>query len=105
MEVSRDGRRVYFTNSLYGAWDDQFYPDGVGSWMAKLDVDPEGGIGFDKDFLVTDFRGLRVHQVRLQGATVRRTPTASPDRLSPVRAGWRCGPVCPAGHNQRCGRP
>jgi selenium-binding protein 1 len=67
VEVSRDGRRVYFTNSLYGAWDDQFYPDGVGSWMAKLDVDPEGGIGFDKDFLVTDFRGLRVHQVRLQG--------------------------------------
>ena len=30
VEVSRDGKRVYFTNSLYGAWDDQFYPDGVG---------------------------------------------------------------------------
>jgi selenium-binding protein 1 len=67
VEVSRDGRRVYFTNSLYGAWDDQFYPDGVGSWMAKLDVDPGGGIAFDPDFFVTDFRGLRVHQVRLQG--------------------------------------
>ena len=40
VEVSRDGRRVYFTNSLYGAWDDQFYPDGVGAWMAKLDADP-----------------------------------------------------------------
>ena len=26
VEVSRDGRRVYVTNSLYGAWDDQFYP-------------------------------------------------------------------------------
>ena len=39
VEVSRDGKRVYFTNSLYGAWDDQFYPDGVGAWMAKLDVD------------------------------------------------------------------
>lgn len=24
VEVSRDGKRVYFTNSLYGAWDDQF---------------------------------------------------------------------------------
>jgi hypothetical protein len=35
-QVSRDGDRVYFTNSLYGAWDDQFCPDGVGSWMAKL---------------------------------------------------------------------
>ena len=40
VEVSRDGRRVYVTNSLYGAWDDQFYPDGVGAWMAKIDTDP-----------------------------------------------------------------
>jgi selenium-binding protein 1 len=67
VEVSRDGRRVYFTNSLYGAWDDQFYPDGVGSWMVKLDVDPGGGIAFDPDFFVSDFHGLRPHQVRLQG--------------------------------------
>jgi selenium-binding protein 1 len=43
VEVSRDGRRVYITNSLYGAWDDQFYPHGVGAWMAKIDADPEGG--------------------------------------------------------------
>ena len=35
-----DGKRIYLTNSLYGAWDDQFYPDGVGSWFAKLDTDP-----------------------------------------------------------------
>src|SRR5215470_1658530 len=27
VEVSRDGKRVYFTNSLYGAIDGQFYPD------------------------------------------------------------------------------
>jgi len=40
VEVSRDGRRVYITNSLYGAWDDQFYPHGVGAWMAKIDADP-----------------------------------------------------------------
>jgi selenium-binding protein 1 len=26
VEVSRDGKRVYWTNSLYGAWDDQFFP-------------------------------------------------------------------------------
>ncbi|MDN5747277.1 MAG: selenium-binding family protein [Pseudonocardia sp.] len=38
VEVSRDGKRVYFTNSLYGAWDDG-----------------------------DDLRGLRPHQVRLQG--------------------------------------
>ena len=28
VEISRDGRRVYVTNSLYRTWDDQFYPDG-----------------------------------------------------------------------------
>jgi selenium-binding protein 1 len=67
VEVSRDGRRIYFTNSLYGTWDDQFYPEGVGSWMVKLDAEPGGGLAFDPDFFVTDFRGLRVHQVRLQG--------------------------------------
>ncbi|MFR9805741.1 selenium-binding protein SBP56-related protein [Pseudonocardia sp. RS010] len=69
VEVSRDGRRVYFTNSLYGAWDDQFYPDGVGAWMAKADVGPDGGMTLDPRFFPhgDEFRGLRVHQVRLQG--------------------------------------
>ena len=51
VEVSRDGRRMYLTNSLYGAWDDQFYPDGVGAWMAKLDTDPvDGGLTIDERF-------------------------------------------------------
>jgi selenium-binding protein 1 len=70
VEVSRDGKRIYVTNSLYGTWDDQFYPDGVGAWMAKLDADPEaGGIAFDPRFFPEGdvFRGRRVHQVRLQG--------------------------------------
>ncbi|MEW2499492.1 selenium-binding protein SBP56-related protein [Amycolatopsis sp. NPDC047767] len=70
VEVSRDGRRIYVTNSLYGAWDDQFYPDGVGAWMAKLETDPvRGGLRVDgKCFLHgEDFRGLRPHQVRLEG--------------------------------------
>ncbi|EUA52463.1 56kDa selenium binding family protein [Mycobacterium xenopi 4042] len=26
VEISRDGRRVYVTNSLYAAWDEVFYP-------------------------------------------------------------------------------
>src|SRR5437773_10651737 len=52
VEVSRDGKRVYFTNSLYSTWDEQFYPDGVGSWMVKLDVSPQGGITFDENFFV-----------------------------------------------------
>jgi len=69
VEVSRDGRRVYFTNSLYGAWDDQFYPDGVGAWMAKLDVGADGQMAFDERFFPEGdtFRGRRVHQVRLEG--------------------------------------
>ena len=40
VEVSRDGKRVYFTNSLYGAIDPQFYPDGIDGWMVKLDAKP-----------------------------------------------------------------
>ncbi|GGQ54630.1 selenium-binding family protein [Couchioplanes azureus] len=70
VEISRDGRRVYVTNSLYGSWDDQFYPDGVGAWMAKIDVDTQsGGMTLDERFFPhgDDFRGLRVHQTRLQG--------------------------------------
>jgi methanethiol oxidase len=34
VEISRDGKRVYLTNSLYSTWDDQFYPDLKG-WLAK----------------------------------------------------------------------
>jgi selenium-binding protein 1 len=69
VEVSRDGRRVYLTNSLYGAWDDQFYPDGVGAWLAKIDAAAAGGLAVDAGFFLhgEDFRNLRVHQVRLQG--------------------------------------
>jgi methanethiol oxidase len=70
VEISRDGRRVYVTNSLYASWDEIFYPDGVGSWMAKLDADiGNGGLAADPSFFPhgDDFRGLRVHQTRLQG--------------------------------------
>jgi methanethiol oxidase len=70
IEISRDGRRVYVTNSLYAAWDEVFYPDGVGAWMAKLDADiSAGGLVPDVRFFPhgDDFRGLRVHQTRLQG--------------------------------------
>jgi selenium-binding protein 1 len=68
VEVSRDGRRVYLTNSLYRTWDEQFYPEGITGWMAKIDVNPSGGITLDKEFLIeTSAGGLRPHQVRLQG--------------------------------------
>jgi selenium-binding protein 1 len=66
VEVSRDGRRVYFTNSLYIPWDEQFYPDGLRSWMVQLDVAPQGGISVNPNFFV-EFAGTRGHQVRLEG--------------------------------------
>ncbi len=67
VEVSRDGRRVYLTNSLYSPWDEQFYPEGIRSWMVKLDTQPEGGLAFDGDFFLDFEAGMRAHQVRLQG--------------------------------------
>jgi len=67
VEISRDGGRVYFTNSLYGAVDPQFYPDGIDGWMVKLNVDPAGGIAFDPDFFVEWPKSHRPHQVRLEG--------------------------------------
>ncbi len=66
VEVSRDGRRVYVTNSLYLPWDAQFYPEGIQGWMVKLDADPAGGMSFDPNFFL-DFGDQRPHQVRLQG--------------------------------------
>jgi selenium-binding protein 1 len=66
VEVSRDGRRVYFTNSLYAAWDEQFYPEGVGNWMVKLDADPKGGMQFDPKFFF-ETEEYRLHQIRLEG--------------------------------------
>jgi len=67
IEVSRDGRRVYGTNSLYGAWDPQFYPDGLPGAMFRADVDVEnGGLALDAEFHV-EFPGHRAHQIRLKG--------------------------------------
>jgi methanethiol oxidase len=67
VEVSRDGKRIYFTNSLYGPVDPQFYPDGLKGWMVKVDAKPGGGIALDRDFFIEWPDGFRPHQVRLQG--------------------------------------
>jgi selenium-binding protein 1 len=66
VEISRDGQRLYVTNSLYRAWDDQFYPDGLNGWLAKIDVRPGGGVELAlRGFL--EFDGMRPHQVHLEG--------------------------------------
>ena len=67
VEVSRDGRRVYVTNSLYSPWDAQFYPEGIRGWLAKLDAGRNGGLALDARFLCEFEEGMRPHQVRLEG--------------------------------------
>lgn len=67
VEISRDGKRVYFTNSLYGAIDTQFYEGGFDGWMVKLDAKPDGGIAFDEKFFIDWPKGHLPHQVRLEG--------------------------------------
>jgi selenium-binding protein 1 len=59
LEVSRDGTRIYFSNSLYGAWDAR-------GWVVKVDALPGGGLKLDSDFFMP-FEGQRPHQIRLQG--------------------------------------
>ncbi|PSR33134.1 MAG: selenium-binding protein [Sulfobacillus benefaciens] len=65
LELSRDGKRLYGTNSLYTSWDDQFYPEGIPGVMFKIDITAEG-MRMDPTFHV-EFPGHRAHQIRLQG--------------------------------------
>jgi selenium-binding protein 1 len=66
VELSRDGRRAYFTNSLYSPWDNQFYPDGIEGWMAKVNMLPGGGMALDEKFFL-ESGAMRSHQIRLEG--------------------------------------
>ena len=66
-EISRDGRRVYFTNSLYSTWDAQFYPDGVPGAQVMCHVGANGGITLDERFYVDFGSDYGSHQIRLQG--------------------------------------
>jgi selenium-binding protein 1 len=65
VEVSRDGRRVYLTNSLYASWDEQFYPDGIKSWLVKLEAGADGGLQPESGFFLQTEQ--RSHQVHLEG--------------------------------------
>jgi methanethiol oxidase len=78
VEISRDGRRVYLTNSLYASWDEQFYPDGIRGWATKIDANPSGGMQLDKDFFV-EFGAMRPHQIRLQGGDASSDSFCYPD--------------------------
>src|SRR2546430_936380 len=65
VEVSRDGKRIYLTNSLYASWDEQFYPDGIESWATLINARPDGGLSLDDGFFTTFEQ--RTHQVHLEG--------------------------------------
>ena len=67
VEISRDGKRVYWTNSLYSTWDNQFYPDGVPGAEVMAIADPAGGLEFAEDYWVNFPDGYRAHQIRLEG--------------------------------------
>ena len=66
-EISRDGKRVYFTNSLYSRWDAQFYPDGVPGVQVMCNVGDNGGITLDPKFYVDFGAEYGAHQIRLEG--------------------------------------
>ena len=67
VEISRDGKRVYWTNSLYSTWDNQFYPDGVPGAEVMAIANPAGGLELAKDYWVSFPDGYRAHQIRLDG--------------------------------------
>jgi selenium-binding protein 1 len=78
VELSRDGRRVYLTNSLYASWDAQFYPEGLDGWLTGLDAPEGGGLSLDPDLFV-EFEGERPHQVRLEGGDASSDSYCFPD--------------------------
>ena len=98
VEVSRDGKRVYFTNSLYASWDAQFYPEGINGWMVKLDAEPGGALALDPDVLPRVRRTSGRTRSACRAATPRPTRTASRDhRPTPALGG--------AGRARRLPRP
>jgi selenium-binding protein 1 len=74
LQLSLDGKRLYVTNSLLSAWDNQLYPDigKAGSHLLQIDCDVEkGGLAINEKFLV-DFGQepdgpSRAHEMRYPG--------------------------------------
>jgi selenium-binding protein 1 len=74
LQLSRDGKRLYVTSSLYSVWDNQFYPKMAdqGSWMTMIDCDSKkGGMKLNERFYV-DFGKepngpARAHEIRFPG--------------------------------------
>lgn len=67
VEISRDGRRVHFTNGLYSTWDRQFYPEGVPGAQVMCRLGDDDKLSLDPGFFVEFGDGLGAHQIRLEG--------------------------------------
>jgi len=74
IQLSLDGKRLYITNSLFTAWDNQFYPEigKKGSHMLVVNVDTEkGGLTLDENFKVNfgeiEDGPYRAHEMRYPG--------------------------------------
>jgi selenium-binding protein 1 len=71
LQLSKDGKRLYVTTSLFSVWDKAFYPNLIeeGSYMLKVDVDC-GKMKLDENFLV-DFKQNNTvylaHEMRYPG--------------------------------------
>lgn len=66
LELSLDGKRLYWSNSLYSTWDDQFFPGGMPGNLVMASVG-ENGVELVNDFWVSAPDGYRAHQIRLEG--------------------------------------
>jgi selenium-binding protein 1 len=66
-EISRDGKRVYFSNGLYSSWDRQFYPAGLAGVQVMCNVGADGGLALDHEFCVEFGADYGAHQIRLEG--------------------------------------
>jgi len=74
LQLSLDGKRLYVSNSLFSAWDAQFYPGltNKGSYVLQLDVDTvKGGMAINPNFYV-DFSAepegpALAHEIRYPG--------------------------------------
>ncbi len=71
LQLSRDGKRLYITSSLYSVWDNQFYPKMAesGSWMVMIDCDTrDGGMKLRDDMFVDfgkePYGPARAHEIR-----------------------------------------
>ena len=68
VEISRDGKRVYWTNSLYSTWDDQFYPDGRAGRRGDGQCRTRAADSNSPRTTGSSFpEGYRAHQIRLDG--------------------------------------